>query len=129
MSSAVASVSGTETTSSPWSAAIWPQLPADDEVGRLEPEAEPEHAVARGGGAAALDVAEHGRARLHAGAALDLLRDGLADVAVLDADVAEVVDLALVARRRAARAPSLATITEKFFPRARRRSTAAATSS
>src|SRR5262249_57733994 len=65
-----------------------------DQVGRLEAEAQAEDAVARSRRPAALDVAEHGRARLRAGARLDLPRDGLADRAVLDARVAEVVDLA-----------------------------------
>src|SRR5262249_38097179 len=45
------------------------------EVGRAEPEAQPEDAVAGGRCAAALDVAEHRRARLHPGALLDLLRN------------------------------------------------------
>src|SRR5262249_10345690 len=66
------------------------------EIGGLQPEPESEHAVAGSGGAAALDVAEHRGAGLHARAALDGPCDRVADVAVLDADVADVVDLALV---------------------------------
>src|SRR5439155_23986203 len=50
--------------------------------------------------AAALDVAEHRGARLHLRARLDLLRDRLADRAVLDAHVTEVVDLAFVGYAR-----------------------------
>src|SRR5262249_24748024 len=52
--------------------------------------------VGRRRAAAALDVAEHRRACLHARARLDLGGDGLADGAVLDAHVAELVDLARV---------------------------------
>ena len=75
-----------------------------DEVGRLEAVARREHAVARRRGAAALDVAEHGHARLEAGALLDLARERVADAA--EADVAELVgrarllrDLRALARR------------------------------
>ena len=63
-----------------------------DEVGRLQPVAGREHAVARRGGAAALHVAEHGHARLVAGALLDLPRELAADAAELH--VAELVGLA-----------------------------------
>ena len=79
----------TATIESPWSAAIWPELALVDEVGGLQPVAGREHAVARGGGATALDVAEHGHARLEAGPLLDLARERLADPA--EAHVAELV--------------------------------------
>ena len=67
-----------------------------DEVGRLQPVARREHAVARGRGAAALDVAEHGHARLEAGALLDLVGDARADAALGEPHVPELVDLACV---------------------------------
>ena len=67
-----------------------------DEVRRLEAEARREDAVARGGGAAALDVPEHGHARLVPGPALDLLAEPLADAALREQPVPELVDLALV---------------------------------
>ena len=74
-----------------------------DEVGRLQPEARRQHAVARRRRAAALDVAERRDARLVAGAVLDLLAEHLADAA--QEDVAEEVgrrrllgDLLLLAR-------------------------------
>src|SRR5262249_42934751 len=70
------------------------------EVGGLEAEAKTEDAIAGRRAAAALDVAEHGRAGLHPGAGLDLLRDRLSDGPVLDTDMAEVVDLALVGDAR-----------------------------
>ena len=95
-SSAVASVSGTDTTLSPCSAAIWPQLPACTRSAAFRPKRRPRMRSRGVGDAAALDVAEHRRARLHAGARLDLLGHGVADGAVLDPDVAELVDLALV---------------------------------
>ena len=66
-----------------------------DEVGRLQPVARREHAVARSGGAAALDVAEHGHARLEARPLLDLVRDARADAALGEPHVPELVDLAL----------------------------------
>ena len=88
-------MSGTERTLSPWSGHL-PPVPLLHEVGGLEAEAQSEDAVACGGRAAALDVAEHRRARLHARALLDLLRNRFADGAVLDAHVAELVDLAFV---------------------------------
>src|SRR5262249_8439102 len=64
-----------------------------NEIRGLEPEAQAEDAVTRWGGAASLDVAEHGRARLHPGPALELLGDGLADGAVLHAGMPEFVHL------------------------------------
>ena len=66
-----------------------------DEVGGLEPVARREHAVARGRCAAALDVAEHGHARLVARAVLDLARELAADAA--ENDVAELVGRARLA--------------------------------
>src|SRR5829696_857338 len=47
-------------------------------VDGVQAEAGGEHPVVRGGGAAALHVTEHDRARLLAGALLDLLREPLA---------------------------------------------------
>ena len=72
------------------------ELACLDEVGRLEPEARREDAVVRGRRAAALHVPEHGHARLEAGAALDLVAELLADAALGEQLVAELVDLALV---------------------------------
>ena len=51
------------------------------EIGRAQAEARREHAVAGSGRASALDVPEHGVARLEAGALLDLLRQLGADTA------------------------------------------------
>src|SRR5207237_6319105 len=49
-----------------------------------------------GAGAAALHGAEHGDTRLEAGAVLDLVAEALADAALREQLVAELVDLALV---------------------------------
>ena len=73
-SSAVASSSETSTISSPLQRGHAPEPALVDEVRGLEPVARREHAVARSGRAAALDVAEHRHPRLVAGALLDLLR-------------------------------------------------------
>ena len=62
-SSAVASSSETSTIASPCSAAIRPKLPSCDEVGRLQPVARREHAVAR---RSASRRAGRGRARSRA---------------------------------------------------------------
>src|SRR5438477_4259723 len=51
-------------------------------VGRLQPEPGGEHAVARGGGAAALDVAEHRHAGFEAGPLLDLAPQRVTDAAL-----------------------------------------------
>ena len=67
-SSAVASRSETETTSLPRSDAIWPNSPRLDEIGGLEAEARGQDPVVGGRRAAALDVPEHGDARLEPGA-------------------------------------------------------------
>src|SRR4051812_34838820 len=67
-----------------------------DEVGRLQAEARGEDAVARGRGAAALNVAEDGDTRLEAGPALDLVAEALADAALREELVPELVDLSLV---------------------------------
>ena len=64
------------------------------EVRRLEPEARREHAIARRGGAAALHVAEHGDARLETGALLDLASEHIADAALGEDRVAELIRLA-----------------------------------
>ena len=78
------------------------------------PEARGEHAVERRRRAAALDVAEHRRARLEAGALLDLALEPLADPAE-----PRVAELVLAGRRRppscppAATAPSATTTIEK----------------
>src|SRR4029079_10734886 len=73
-----------------------PEVALLDQVCRLQPEARREDPVAGGGGAAALDVTEHGDARLVAGAALDLDAEPLADAALREQLVTELVDLALV---------------------------------
>src|SRR4029077_16955432 len=67
-----------------------------DEVGRLQAEAGREDAVARRGAAAALDVPQHRDARLEARSALDLPAEALADPALREQPVPELVDLALV---------------------------------
>ena len=99
-SSAVASASETSTIA----VAVQRGHPAEaalvDELGRLQPVARREHAVARGRRAAALDVAEHGDARLEPGPRLDLLRERVADAA--EHDVAELVGRRAPRRRRAA---------------------------
>ena len=61
-------------------------------VDRREPESGGEHPVKRGRGAAALDVAEHGGARLEARPCLDLLLEPLADPP--EPRMAELVQLA-----------------------------------
>src|SRR5215213_8420552 len=66
-----------------------PEAALVDEVGGFEPVARREHAVARGGGAAALDVAKNGDARLEPRSLLDLVCEGVADAP--QADVAELV--------------------------------------
>src|SRR5205823_1214328 len=73
-----------------------PEAPFVDEVGRLQPVTGREDAVARRRRAAALDVAEDGDARLVTGALLDLSRQPVADAALGQSDVPELVDLALV---------------------------------
>src|SRR5207247_5904479 len=66
------------------------------EAGGLEPQPRREQAVARRRRSATLDAAEHGHARLEAGALLDLAADRLADAPLREELVAELVDLALV---------------------------------
>ena len=66
-----------------------PKYRSCDEVGGLQPVAGREHAVARGRGAAALDVAEHRHPGLVAGSILDLRRELFADAA--EDDVPELV--------------------------------------
>src|SRR5439155_23231189 len=73
-----------------------PEVTALREGGRLEAEARCEDAVARGRRAAALDVAEHRDARLEAGALRHLDRERLADAALRQDHVPELVDLAVV---------------------------------
>ena len=73
----------------PRRAVIVPQRPALGGVDRVQAEAGGEDTVEGGRGAAALDVAEHGRPRLFAGAALDLALQPVADPA--QAHVAEGV--------------------------------------
>ena len=58
------------------------EVPRFDEVGCLEAVARREHAVARSGRAAALNVAENRHPRLVAGARLDLARQRGADAAL-----------------------------------------------
>ncbi len=72
------------------------ELPGIDEIGRLEPETGGKDPVAGGGGSAALDMAEHGDARLVAGTRLDLFPEPFADAALGEQLVAELVDLSLV---------------------------------
>ena len=79
----------------PRSAVIVPQRAVVGGVDRVQAEAGREHPVEGGRGAAALDVAEHRRARLLAGAALDLALEPVGDAA--EADVAEGVELVAVA--------------------------------
>ncbi len=92
------------------SAAIRPKLALVDEVGRLQSEARREHAVARGRRAAALDVAEHGDARLEAGSLLDLARPSAV------ADAAER-GRGRTGRRRASRLVARPTRTSARTPR------------
>ena len=66
-----------------------PKVPGVDELGCLEPVPRRQHTVARSGCAASLNVAEHGDARLVAGAILDLAGELRADTA--EDDVAELV--------------------------------------
>src|SRR5215212_4910443 len=72
------------------------ELAVLDEVGGLQAEARREDAVAGRGGAAALDVPEDGDARLEPCPLLELAPDCLADAAVREQLVPELVDLALV---------------------------------
>src|SRR5205085_4167847 len=66
------------------------------QVGRLQAEPGGEHAVARSRGAAPLDVAEHRDPSLEAGALLDLAGERVADAALGEPNMAELVLLALV---------------------------------
>ena len=75
-----------------------------------------EHAVARGGRAAALDVAEHGRAGLHAGALLDLLATRRSRVSSARGRTRRASPSSLSSLGRAPRSPR-ATTTRKFLPR------------
>ena len=87
--SATASESGTSSIRVPRSAGIDAPARLVRGVHRGEPEAGGQHAVERGRRAAALDVAEHGGARLEAGALLDLALEPLPDPA--EPRVAELV--------------------------------------
>ena len=82
-----------------------PKRPLVDEVGRLQPEARREDAIARCRRASALDVPEHGHARLESRSLLDLPSERVADAP--EDDVPELVgrasvlgDESLLARRR-----------------------------
>src|SRR5436305_2809256 len=68
-----------------------PELAAECEICRLEPEPRREHAIPRRGGAAPLHVAEHRDARLEAGALLDLPPERVADAAPREDHVPELV--------------------------------------
>ena len=67
------------------------EAPLVDEVGGLEAESRREDAVARCRDPAALDVSEHGDARLEPGSLLDLASQRITDPA--EHDVAELVGL------------------------------------
>ena len=80
-SSATASASGTSSIAVPRSAAILPQRALVGGVDGGHSERRGQHAVEGGRRAAALGVPEHGRARLVAGAPLDLALEPLSDAA------------------------------------------------
>src|SRR6266496_3783337 len=69
------------------------EVAAADGVDGMQPEPGGQHAVEGGGRTTTLDVAEHGRARLLAGALLDLRRQPVADAA--EANVPERVEAAV----------------------------------
>src|SRR3954454_15504087 len=75
-----------------------PELAVEREVCRLEPEASGQHAISRRGGAAALHVAEHRDARLETGALLDLASERIADAALGEDHVAELIRLSAVGK-------------------------------
>src|SRR5579885_3466160 len=75
-----------------------PELALRDAVVGLQPEARRANAVARRRGAAALDVPEHRDAGLEAGRPLDLLAQPLADAALRQQTMTELIHLALVLR-------------------------------
>src|SRR6185503_20127957 len=77
-------------------------LAADHRLARRHAVARSEDPVVRGGGAAALEVAERDRAGLEARALLEFARDGLADLPGLEDDVLEAVVLGLARQRPAA---------------------------
>src|SRR5579862_9726115 len=73
-----------------------PELPGLRELGRFQPVARREHAVARRRRAAALNVAQDRDPRLEAGPLLDLAAEQLADAALGQRRVTELVPLARV---------------------------------
>ncbi len=79
MSSRVASPIGTRTISVPCSADHGAEPALRDGVHGMQAEAGSQPAVVRGRGTAPLDVAEHGRPRLVAGAVLEFALQQLAD--------------------------------------------------
>src|SRR5262249_60710194 len=73
-----------------------PELPLVGEVGRLQPEARCENAIAGRRRPTTLNVAEHRDPCLEAGPLRDLSRDGIADAALREPNVPELARLACV---------------------------------